>query len=168
MGDYNSPADFVAQIQNLRDRLIALERQTQQGTVPLARASTTTFQTVPSVVELTVAFDTEVFDTADMWDLTDPTKMYARRPGVYLITARGQFVGNGQTGTRYITARTNAGSPVNSMSIVDGGNGLSLVLADTYKLAVGDHVQVYAGNSSIASQLLSLASLSMTYLGPAT
>jgi hypothetical protein len=58
-----------------------------------------------------ISFDTENLDNDGMWALADPTHLWARTPGIYVITGYCRFAFNA-TGTRALTVFTEGAYPI--------------------------------------------------------
>jgi hypothetical protein len=80
---------------------------------PLVSVHRATRLTIPDGVasESAVTFDTEEFDTCDMYDPTDPSRFTACTTGIYLIFGSVRWVAN-DTGSRTVTIqRADSGTP---------------------------------------------------------
>lgn len=90
------------------------------------------------------------FDTDGMWDSANPTRLYARQPGLYMIVAQCHWPANatgvrelivaknGNTGNREIDAAVNNQGAVDFTQVVSG----------EALLAAGDYIEVYPWQNS--------------------
>jgi len=132
----------------------------------MARVTRGASFTIAGVV-IVVSFDTEVFDTGEMWAAGDPTRMYATIPGVYAISAGADFQPNGTAGTRYILVEHSVSSDIGMRSLItDGGGQAYLNTADTFKMQAGESMRLLVFQTSGVNQTVLSARLAMSYLGP--
>jgi hypothetical protein len=118
---------------------------------PCARVFHSANQSTTSGVFLSVAFDSERFDTDTIHDtVTNNTRLTCKTAGKYLITASIEIAFNA-TGTRIATLRLNGVTPLASMSVPAAATGsvpTRLTPTTIYDLAVNDYVEVQAWQDS--------------------
>lgn len=111
-----------------------------------------THVTVPDVSYLWVPFPTKDWDTANILDGTDPTKLVAPIAGRYLVTAAVGFSGNGN-GLRELILFVNGvtrptGFGQQMLPPVVGGEETFLSTSAILDLNTGDYVQVVVAQNS--------------------
>lgn len=119
---------------------------------PACRVHNSANISVPNATDTILTFNTESFDTASMHSTSVNTgRITCTAAGIYVVTAVAQFAANA-TGARSMGLIVNglagtfynfAQAPVNSAA-----GATRLVVTDIIKLAVGDHVQVVAYQTS--------------------
>lgn len=122
--------------------------------MPRAQVYRTAVKTLGTSVLWTIEWDSEVYDTDNMWSSADPTKLTCRTPGVYRFDAQTYIAGEGSLNTyRQMYLRKNAAGQVCAQVVCapcgSVGVGTCIPLGDQIALNAGDFVTVnYAHNDS--------------------
>lgn len=96
MGDYNAPPDLITEFHRMRERIAALERQTQQASEPGGVGQVLGVKSIPNATPTVVAWDD---GAGPMWNASNPTRLTAKAPGNYLFQILAAFDSNA-TGRR--------------------------------------------------------------------
>ena len=109
---------------------------------PRVKVTRTTDQTITSGAESTITWDSEVFDTDDMWTSTSSTRITFKTAGLYLVTAAFNFDTN-STGRRYGLLRFNGSvsGAVTEVPAVSGGSTVGQI-HQLYTASVNDYVEL--------------------------
>lgn len=151
MGSYISAPDLAVSIRAIDRRLVALERQTQQAHIPLARVTTTTAAVfLASEVTGFITFNEADVDTVGMWNPAASDRLTVKHPGVYTVSANALFVTSSiSPGWREMMIRSTQanGGPERGWARVNvPANNPSaftdLSVSDSIPLAAGDSVRV--------------------------
>ncbi|TGM03561.1 hypothetical protein [Leptospira jelokensis] len=119
---------------------------------------------------LAISFDTSVYDTNNIFNLNDPTKVTINRSGLYYIQGQLSYSTNG-TGIRKANLVLNDLSVIGSTALPAASGDLTNISTEsTYRLNVGDFLRLQGfqssgGNLDIVvnsgySQILSVTKLS--------
>lgn len=131
--------------------------------VPAVGAYPSAPQSVPSGTYTSLALDLEYFDTDSIHDPAANTRLTAKTPGLYLITAQATFVQNA-TGIRDLAVKQNGSSTIAEVDQVvsSGSNGSVLQLSTIVKLAAGDYVELQAyQNSGVSLNVTGIFSMAL-------
>ncbi len=117
---------------------------------PRVRVYRETDQAIPTGTSgAAISFSASRWDTADMWNVADPTKLYCRVPGHYIIQGAIRFAANA-TGYRQLQAVLNGTTvldddmnPANTAA-----NGTTLRVNTNWVLAEGDYIELIATQNS--------------------
>ncbi len=140
---------------------------------PQARARRTTNLSLSNGLPALIAFDAEDYDTDAIHDLvTNTTRLTCRTAGVYDIKAGVRFAANA-TGYRQVYIQRNSSSANTIGAELRNASAVGptdLNVSTSYKLAVGDYIEVVATQDSGGALDLSAAGpqapvFSMTYTG---
>jgi hypothetical protein len=107
--------------------------------------------------DVTISFDTKEYDTDGIFNLSHPTRLTCNTAGIYLIIGSVGWAPN-VTGIRSIQIQLNAGLTViarlDFQAVSAAGFSTTASISTSYKLAVGDYVQLYAYQGSGGALLL--------------
>lgn len=120
---------------------------------PAVRVRRTTNQSItPSGTANVISFDTEVFDSANMWVIGSPTLITIPQNGLYIFGGAGIWTANA-TGTRELSIRRNGtqilitnDNPPNSVN--GGTTTLYHTISYQQNLGVGDTLELLARQES--------------------
>jgi hypothetical protein len=147
------------------------------GTIPAARATKTTVQSIPTAQATALTFDDEDFDTGRPFGLHSPTtnntRLTAPISGVYQVSA-GVGWDDNDTGNRILGLRLNGGaccpSAASFMLAATSGFETRQNVSDMLKLSAGDFIEAMAeqtsgGNLSAVNSIGSTF-FAMAWIGP--
>jgi len=124
--------------------------------------------TVPASGAAKLSFDVERYDSANLHDMvTNPSRLTAPVSGVYSVTANVIWQEN-STGDRQIeiAASNNILNVLDRVPAVGGGNRTEQDLSTEYKLAAGDFVELFVGQTSGTPLLASGRAFTMSWVAP--
>lgn len=145
------PLDMASVVARLNDGVNQLSKITKQQIkdfadyiAPACRVYSTTNQSVPDNGAIVVNFNSERFDTDNIHDLTNPTRLTCKTAGVYVISGCVEFATNA-TGYRQVGLLLNGTShiaiqraPANATS----GSNHTVSVSSIFKLEVGDYIEL--------------------------
>lgn len=120
-----------------------------------ARVYHSAYQDIPNVLDVSLAFNSENYDTDNIHDLANNSRLTCRTAGIYLIKAAASFMKN-PTGYRVLTIRYTKSSdpglhlPI-STQLMNGDASFSTCHLETstlWEMAVGDYVEAEVYQSS--------------------
>lgn len=129
--------------------------------VSLGAGSTQQVSTSSAPILEVFGWDTEIIDTDDMWDPSDPTKIHINTPGLYVVRTYLRYPYQSPSGVSYALGlgRNTAGKwPFQNYpnrladdtrpASTDGARRTSLWITVTYPFAAGDYIEVFTGQTS--------------------
>ncbi len=143
------------------------------GVVPAARVSSSVPINIPGAAEpITLTFNVERFDTADVHASDTPSRLTAPRDGIYMISANISWAGTNAAGARELSIRRNTTAIIlrDVVQPVAGGNTTEQAVSTIAALEQGDFVEVVLRqNSGAALQIFSseefTPEFSLAYVG---
>lgn len=138
--------------------------------VPAARATRSSSISIPSGVGITpIPFESETFDTSGLWSASQPTEMTVPRAGMYVVAGSALSGSSMVNDVMYIqvSVRTASGSTIGYDSDMVTGSAGSGSCTSVIKLAAGDKVRLVAFQFTGSAQDISVADLSVSWIGPA-
>jgi hypothetical protein len=146
-----------------------------QGPVPGAKLQHSVNQTIPDNVDTAVVFDTELRDTGNLHNSTNPSRLTASKAGVYLISANIAWTDADVDGARTIKILKNGGTPDLAREITvpsAGGRNRYQAIATQEALGKGDYVEVFVQQNSgspgtvFANSVSGAPHFEMTWIAP--
>ena len=167
MGAYNTPPDVLRELQRMRERIAALEMQTQQARIPMADIARTANQSIPNAATTAISWQTANRDTAGMWSAGAPTKLVIPNDGFWLFGASTSFAGNA---TGYRSAELWVSGALSSADRRDatGSSATSEIsVTEVDYLATGAYVElrVYQNSGAALDWYFSGISMYAVFLG---
>lgn len=146
---------------------------TSLAVVPAARVYHSANQSIAFQVEMSVAFNSERFDTDTIHDtVTNNTRLTCKTAGLYLISGSVYFTDGLTNSTSSLTIRLNGATELAIQSHIDNDTGegtRGLNVATPYVLAVNDYVELRAFASMTGGEITKRGNaspeFSMVYLG---
>jgi hypothetical protein len=148
------------------------------GTIPAARAIKTTTQSVPDVMNTTLSFDSESFDTAGLHDNSvNNSRLTAPIAGVYQVSAGAAWDMRPPPGTNRMLGLAVNGACCSATSLLLSSSGAETLqnVSDLVKLSAGGFVEAVARQPSGSPILIKPGPfvggnaevfLAMTWVGP--
>jgi hypothetical protein len=144
------------------------------GTIPAARATSSSTQSIPNASVTNVALNTEDFDTANLHDnATNNHFLTAPVAGVYQISGNVRWATNA-TGTRFMDISATGGGRIASVwANATNGFETDQSISAAFALAAGAHVylevyQTSGGALDLVKNGTDDPNLSMVWIGPST
>jgi hypothetical protein len=139
----------------------------QLANVPAAQVRKATSAIDGTGTAAPIAFDTEEFDTADMFTLTADQRLQAPRAGLYRIEGSGVWAASASGTLRELLLRPVASSTSYALDTRApvGGVPVGQTVSALVELAAGDQVQLLARQDAAAPLNLTDARFSMVYVG---
>jgi hypothetical protein len=166
MGQFTGPPDLQEYLRTLDARLAAVERQTQQASLPrasiirvgAAENIATSVTTIPN-------FDTASFDTAGMWNAAAPSRLTVPYAGVYDVRATVGFTANAAGDRRVTLRRTGADDFTSDFRRAATSTSIT-TLAGFKRCLAGEYFEVSMFQDSGSTLQISVPVLSVVFLGP--
>lgn len=125
--------------------------QDSMGNASAARVFANAAVTISNATETALPFDGEDFDTEDWHDnVTNNTRLTAKRPGICSISARAQWATNG-TGAREIIIKKNGTDSISRLKDLNPDAGAETkqeISIASFRLLAGDFVELFVFQSS--------------------
>ena len=142
-------ADIVRRLTELERQVAEMKRMTRPYTAVRTRVYSSSPISVPSgPTSIALSFDTVRYDTAAMFDVTDPTRLTCQVAGLYALGGGIRWQTNG-AGLRQMALVLNGGT---NMAIqkqnANAAEPGAMTLVTMYELAVGDYIELFARQSS--------------------
>ena len=138
------------------------------STIPAARVTNATDQTVGSAEAVTLAFDTETYDTRNLHSSSANSLLTAPEDGIYLLSAHVIW-GADPDGFRRLIFFVNGsgGVPLSEERVAASPTGTTgMTTTVVTRLEAGDNVQLRALQTSAVALDASLAQFTMTWQAP--
>lgn len=115
---------------------------------PKVKVYRSTDKTITTATETAVDFDTEVFDTHNMWVSSSATRITFRESGTYLVIGRIKWAGNA-TGIREVQLRVNGTDNIDHEFEAPGNTTvISQQCAVLYPFNVNDYIELVVRQAS--------------------
>jgi hypothetical protein len=108
--------------------------------IPAARVTRGSAQTIPDSSNTNLAFDQERYDTAGVHNATNNSRLTAPVPGIYAVTAQFTWGGSAGTGSRFGGLMKNGSTLIARSLQVPGDDDENMATQE--RLAAGDYVEV--------------------------
>ena len=141
--------------------------------IPAARVTRSSAQSIPDSLNTNLAFDQERYDTAGMHDnATNNSRLTAPATGIYAVTAQFTWGGSAGTGSRFGGLMRNGSTLIARSLQVPGDDDENMTTQ--VRLAAGDYVEVVVLQTSGSSLTVAANGMaqqvtpefSMTWLAP--
>lgn len=141
--------------------------------IPAARVTRSSAQSIPDSLNTNLAFDQERYDTASVHDNgTNNSRLTAPVTGIYAVTAQFTWGGSAGTGSRFAGLMKNGSTLIARSLQVPGDDDENM--ATQVRLAAGDYVEVQVLQTSGSSLTVAANGMaqqftpefSMTWLAP--
>jgi hypothetical protein len=138
------------------------------GSIPTVNVTNSTSLSIlpPPFAATVLAFNTERYDTANLHNSTNNSRLTAPVKGIYVVTARVVWEPD-SSGSRFLYVRKNGGAPFASDTRPGVGDAAQSVTTQV-KLAAGDYLEALATQTSGSGPDLDAdgAEFSMSWVAP--